>query len=108
MRSEGPLHSCPVWPRTPPSTPPEHDPHHHAAEAAQYQTAPAQYQAAHDDLHTDVADTHQNDTGEAEAPQNDTPDHTPAHTPDNLTDTMSGPPSRMDPSVTLTPLQHQL
>ena len=78
MRSEGPLHSRSVRHRTPPSAPLEHDPHHHAAEAAQYhpaaaapqyQAAPAQYQAAHDDLHTDLADTHQTDTGEAEAPQ---------------------------------------
>jgi len=79
-----------------------------AAEAPQYEAAPAQYEAAHDDPHTDAADTHQTDTGETEAPQNDTPDPAPAHTPHNPADTVSGPPSRMDPSVTLIPQQHQL
>jgi len=111
------MHSRPVRPRTPPSSPPENDPHHHvvdatqyhpAAEAPQYQVAPVQYQAAHVDPQTDVADTHQSDTGEAEVPQNDTPDPAPAHTLDNPADTVLDPPSGMDPSVTWTPLQHQL
>ena len=74
--------------------PPENDPHHHAAEAAQhhpaaeapqYQAALAQYEdaPAHNDPHTDVVDTHQTDTSEAEAPQNCTPDPATAHTPHN-------------------------
>jgi len=97
--------------------PPENDPHHHAVEAAQYhpaveatqyEVAPAQYEVAHNDPHTDDADTHQTDTGEAEAPQNDTPDPVSAHTPHNPADTVSSPPSGMDPFVTLVPQQHQL
>ena len=96
------MHSRPVRPRTPPSAPPESHPRHHAAKAAQYhpaaeapqyEAAPAQYEVAHDDPHTDAADTHQTDIGEAEAPQNDTPNPAPAHTPDNPADTVSGPPS---------------
>jgi len=51
---------------------------------------------------------HQTDTGETEAPQNDTPDPVPAHTPDNPVDTVSGPPSGMDPSVMFIPQHHQL
>jgi len=107
---KAPLHSRPVRPRTPPSTPPENDPHHHAADAAQYHPAAEapQYEAAHDDPHTDAADKHQTDTGEAKAPQNDTSDPAPAHTPHNPADTVSGPPSGMDPSVTLIPQQHHL
>jgi len=109
---KAPLHSRPVWPRTPSSAPPENDPYHHAAEAPQYnhaaetpqyEAAPAQYEAAHDDPHTDAANTHQTDTGEAEAPQNDTPDPASAHTLDNPADTVSGLSSGMDPSMTLIP-----
>jgi len=81
--------------------------YHHAVKPSQYHVAPAQEQTAHDDPHTDAGDTHQTNTGEAEAPQNDTPDPAPAHTPDNPADTVSGPPSGMDPSVTLIPQQHQ-
>jgi len=77
-----------VWgqkfrPRTPPSAPPEHN------------------------SHTDVADTHQNDTDEAEAPHNK-PDSAPADTPDNPADTVSGPLFGMDQCVTLILPQHQL
>ena len=102
------MHSRSVRPRTPPSAPPVHDPHHHAAEAPQYQATHAQYQAAHDDPHTDVDGTHQTGTREAEDPQNDTPNPTPADTPDNPADTASGPPSGIDSSGTMIPPQHQL
>ena len=48
MRSEGPLHSRLVRPRTPPSAPPKNDPHYPAVDAAQYHpiVEPPQYQAA--------------------------------------------------------------
>jgi len=86
--------------------------YHHAVDASQYhpaaEAAPAQYQDAHDDRHTDVADTHQTNIGEVEAPQNDMPDSAPAHTPDNARDTALGPSFGKDQTVKLIPLQHQL
>jgi len=110
VRSEGPLHSRPVRPFTPPLAPPENDPHHHVADATQYHPAveAPQYQVAHDDPHIDAADTHQTDTGEVEALQNDTPNLVAADTPDNPADTALGPPSVIDPSETMILPQHQL
>ena len=104
MGTEGPLYNRLVRPCTPQPTTP-------VAEAAptQHQVAPADHAApadhSADTPDTDVADTHQNDI--VEAPRNK-PDFAPANTPRNDADNVSGPPSGMDPSVTMRPQQHQL